>query len=138
MDNLRYLTIIVAVSLVTSSYGSRVGENYNDVEAELKAGHAPYIAKSLDKDHRVLSTENGQLVAIFHGDIAIAILSHFKEPLTDAKLKDIRGEGSWNPVVPGKSWVRGNDGMTFAYDPENYTVLFANAEGVEFLKQHPG
>jgi hypothetical protein len=121
---------------VTSSNGSRVGQSYDDVEAELKARHAQYVTASVDKDHRVLNAENGQLVAIFQGDRAIAIVTHFKGPLTDAKLKDIRGEGNWNPVVPGKSWARSNDGVTFAYNPENYTVVFANAEGSEFLKQH--
>jgi len=139
MNNLRCLTITIIMAAllgVTSSKGSRVGQSYNDVEAELKARHAPYVAGSFDKDHRFLNAENGQFMAVFHGDIAITIVTHFKEPLTEAKLKDIRGEGNWNPVVPGKSWVRGNDGVTFAYNPENYTVVFANAEGSEFLKQH--
>jgi hypothetical protein len=131
-------SIIVAVLLgATSSYGIRVGDSYNDVEAELKARHAPYVAGVFDKDHRFLNVGHGQILATFHGDIAIAIIFRSKEPLTDAELKDIRGEGNWNLVVPGKTWVRSNDGVMFVYNSKDYTVSFVNAEGLEFLNQLP-
>jgi hypothetical protein len=106
----------------TSNHALRVGESYNDVEAELKARHASYRTGSFDKDHRFLIVGHGQIVATFHGDIAIAIISRFKEPLTEAELKDIRGEGNWNLVVPGTSWVRSTDGVMFVYNPKDYTV----------------